>query len=193
MITNEQFEEAAKLIGVEPAALKAVQQIETGGKGGFLTNGKPQILFEGHIFWSELKKRGLDPNKFVKGNEDILYPKWDKTKYKGGLKEWDRLYKAIQIHREAALSSASWGMFQIMGFNYKTCGCLNVSSFVDKMCESEFQQLLLSVNFIKNNTKIVNALRAKDWSKFAYYYNGAGYAQNKYDTKLKAAYEKYAK
>src|SRR5690606_20329627 len=39
---------------LELAAVKAVNQIESSGKG-FLAFGKPRILFEGHVFWSELK------------------------------------------------------------------------------------------------------------------------------------------
>ena len=37
---------AAMLLNCEPAALKAVQKVETGGKGGFLPSGRPTILFE---------------------------------------------------------------------------------------------------------------------------------------------------
>nr|WP_302421955.1 N-acetylmuramidase domain-containing protein [Bacteroides intestinalis] len=29
---------------------------------------KPAILFEGHIFWSQLKKRGINPAEYVAGN-----------------------------------------------------------------------------------------------------------------------------
>ena len=32
-----------------------------------------------------------DGTKHQKGNEDILYSKWTKTYYQGGLKEYDRL------------------------------------------------------------------------------------------------------
>jgi len=53
--------------------------------------GRPVILFEGHIFWRELKKQGLDPEKYVAGNENILYPKWEKGHYYGGIREYERL------------------------------------------------------------------------------------------------------
>lgn len=135
-INDADYERAAGLLGVEVAAVKAVLEVETGNKGGFLSPGYPTILFEGHIFWNQLKERGIDPEKYRKGNEDILYPKWDKSHYKGGIKEYDRLEKARAIHREAADSSASWGLAQIMGFNYKACGCKNVSEFVGDMTET---------------------------------------------------------
>lgn len=189
-LTNNDFIEVAKTLNCEVAALKAVQQVETGGRGGFFANGKPAILFEGHIFWRELKKRGIEPQEHVKGNEDILYPKWEKGHYKGGVAEYERLEKARQINKEAADASASWGMFQIMGFNYASCGVDSVKTFVEMMEENERKQLELTAKFIKNNG-MLPALQKKDWETFARKYNGPGYAQNKYDEKLQSFYLKY--
>ena len=191
-LIDEDFTQVAELLGCEPAALKAVQQVETGGRGGFFSPGRPAILFEGHIFWTQLKKRGSNPEDYVKGNENILYPKWEKGHYKGGIGEYDRLEQARKINREAADASASWGMFQIMGFNYAACGEDSIESFVRSMCESEFKQLLLTANFIKKNSQMLQALQARDWAVFAKCYNGPAYAQNRYDVKLEAAYQKYS-
>lgn len=191
-LIDEDFTQVAELLGCEPAALKAVQQVETGGRGGFFSPGRPAILFEGHIFWTQLKKRGSNPEDYVKGNENILYPKWEKGHYKGGIGEYDRLEQARKINREAADASASWGMFQIMGFNYAACGEESIESFVRSMCESEFKQLLLTANFIKKNSQMLQALQAREWAVFAKCYNGPAYAQNRYDVKLEAAYQKYS-
>lgn len=191
-LIDEDFTQVAELLGCEPAALKAVQQVETGGRGGFFSPGRPAILFEGHIFWTQLKKRGSNPEDYVKGNENILYPKWEKGHYKGGIGEYDRLEQSRKINREAADASASWGMFQIMGFNYAACGEESIESFVRSMCESEFKQLLLTANFIKKNSQMLQALQARDWAVFAKCYNGPAYAQNRYDVKLEAAYQKYS-
>ena len=83
-LKEEDFIRAADTLQVEVATVKAVQEVETGGRGGFFASDKPAILFEGHIFWSQLKKMGLNPEDYQKGNEDILYPKWTKDHYKGG-------------------------------------------------------------------------------------------------------------
>ena len=88
--------------------------------------------------------------------------------------------------------AASWGMFQVMGFNYKTCGCKSIDEFVEKMCTSHEQQLLLSINFIKNSNLMV-PLQKRQWATFAKGYNGPGFAQNKYHIKLQAAYNNYLK
>lgn len=189
-LTDANFSDAAALLGVSEAAVKAVLEVETGNKGGFLAPGKPTILFEGHIFWSQLSKHGLDPDKLQEGNEDILYPKWTKAHYKGGMGEYERLERARLIHREAADSSASWGLAQIMGFNYAVCGCKSANEFVEAMSDNEGRQLELFVRFIKGN-KWDKFLQALDWKEFARHYNGPAYEQNQYDKRLTAAYEKY--
>mgnify|MGYP000002361233 FL=1 len=189
-LTAADYAHAAEMLGVETAAIRAVLEVETGNKGGFLAQGKPTILFEGHVFWKQLSQHGIDPARWQKGNEDILYQKWTKEHYKGGMKEYDRLERARAIHREAADSSASWGLAQIMGFNHAVCGCRSVGEFVAAMEESEGKQLELFVRFIEGN-KWDKYLRALDWKEFARHYNGPSYAQNQYDKRLAAAYEKY--
>lgn len=190
MIDENKIKEAAEGLGIEQAAIKAVLEVETGGRGGFAIEGKPTILFEGHVFWQQLKTKGIDPVKYQRGNEDILYPKWTKRYYKGGIKEYDRLAKAMLVNKEAACLSASWGLAQIMGFNYKLCGCKSIDEFVEKMSESEGKQLELFAQFLKGNHWDVY-LRNHDWKEFALHYNGPGYAQNQYDKRLAMAYEKY--
>ena len=50
-LTDQDYTEAAKVIGCEVACIKAVKEVETGSAGAFLSNNMPTILFEGHIFW----------------------------------------------------------------------------------------------------------------------------------------------
>lgn len=189
-LTENDFCLAAQLLDVETAAIKAVKEVESGRYGGFLPSGRPVILFEGHIFWRQLRNRGINPEKHRVGNEDILYPKWDSSHYKSGEAEYVRLEKARKINRDAADASASWGMFQIMGFNYAACGEKSVSGFVDMMCRSELHQLLLSARFIRSGG-MLPALQKKDWAEFARRYNGSAYAKNKYNEKLAAAYKRF--
>jgi hypothetical protein len=192
-ISESDFDRAAMLLDCEPAALKAVQRVETGGKGGFLPSGRPTILFEGHIFWQQLRTLGINPKEFASGHEDILYPKWTKAHYKGGEAEYERLLRARQINVDAANASASWGMFQIMGFNHAACGEPSVASFVASMCQSECRQLLLSVRFIRGNRSMLTTLQKKDWKTFARLYNGPAYAQNRYDEKISKTYSSFTK
>ena len=193
-LTDARIAEIARENGIHPAALLAVKLIESGTKSGFLDSGKPQILFEGHVFYKYLKAnvKSLDINKLCAQYPNIVYPKWDKSKYFGGEKEWTRLEQARKINLKYANYAASWGMFQVMGFNYKTCGCKSIDEFVEKMCTSQEQQLLLTLNFLKNSNLIV-PLQKRQWATFAKGYNGPGFAQNKYHIKLQSAYNNYLK
>ncbi|MCM1438781.1 MAG: N-acetylmuramidase family protein [Roseburia sp.] len=193
-LTDSRIAEIARQWGIPPAALLAVKLVESGTKSGFLDSGRPQILFEGHVFYKYLKAnvKSLNIPELCKKYPDIIYPKWDRSKYLGGEKEWTRLEKARQINKKYANYSASWGMFQVMGFNYKKCNCQSVDELVERMSASQEQQLMLTLEFLKN-TNLIEPLRKKQWATFARGYNGAGYAQNRYHIKLQNAYANYVK
>lgn len=187
----------ATTYSLELAAVKAVNEIESNGKG-FLADGRPKILFEGHVFWKELKKRNIDPNSLLNNNsKDVLYSKWTKKYYLGGIHEYTRLEKAASLGpapgiHEAAYCSASWGAFQIMGYHFESLGYKNINEFVVKMNEHEREHLIAFGKFLEINHLIIH-LKNKDWAKFANGYNGASYQANKYDKKLETAYKKYNK
>lgn len=191
-LTNEMIKDLANRLGIEPALLKAVQLVEAAGRDGFLADGRPQILFEGHIMYREFHKKfpDRDLDYLCKRFSTVFYPKWDKSKYFGGLGEYKRLKLAKEIDEECALKATSWGMFQIMGFNHNLCGCKDVFDFVHKMSESHEKQLELMYYFM-NNSGCLKELKEKDWAGFAKKYNGPGYAQNAYDQKLRNAYENF--
>ncbi len=184
-ITEDDYNKAAKSLDCEVAVIKAVAEVETSGDP-FLISGKPKILFEAHIF---SRNTG---NKYDTTKTNISSRSWNRALYKGGEKEYDRLKEAMELDRLAALKSASWGRFQIMGFNHKASGFTDVESFVKAMFKSEAEHLNAFVSFIKSN-KLDNSLKNKDWASFAKGYNGSSYKENKYDTKLKTAYEKFSK
>lgn len=190
-ITEQQYKKVASSLGCEVASIKAVEKVESSGNG-FLKDGRPKILFEGHIFWKQLLAMGKNPTALRKGNEDILYPTWNidvvRPLYK--LDQYQRLEKAKKIDETAALKSASWGAFQIMGFNHKVCGFATVQKFVQAQ-QDEFEQLSAFANYLLNTHLSVN-LKHKDWKGFARGYNGPDYWKNKYDVKLKAAYQMFA-
>ena len=113
---------------------------------------------------------------------------WEKGHYKGVVHEYALLERSRKIHIEAADSSTSWGMFQIMGSKYAAYGEPDVESFVQNMCESEYKQLLLFANFIKNNPRMLVALQTKSVVTFSKYYNGPDFTINRYGERLMEAY-----
>lgn len=185
----------ADQFGLELATVKAVNEVESGGSG-FLFNGEPKILFEGHVFWRELEKLGHDPASLAEGREDILYEKWTKAHYRAGQKEYERLERAAALgpeaegFREAAQRSCSWGAFQIMGFNHALCGFDSVTDFVERMRLNEGEHLQAFGRFLQAR-KLIKPLREKDWETFARGYNGEGYRKNAYHHKMERAYRKY--
>lgn len=184
-ISEEEFKMAADLIGCEVAVIKAVAKIESNGSG-FNTDGTPKTLFEGHWFHKLTSGKYSNDPKY----QSISYQKWTRKWYGNQTVEKQRLDLAGTLDRDAALQAASWGAFQIMGFNYKLCGFKTVQEFINAMYKGEGTQLLAFIGFVKSK-KLDDELRDKDWAKFAYYYNGSGYAINKYDEKMEAAYIKF--
>ena len=183
-LTERDFVKAAFILECEIAAIKAVCEVEA-PNGGFAKSGNPTILFEGHIFHRYSKGR------FTEKHPTLSYPKWTRAHYaKTQDGEWVRLQAAMRLDETAALMSASWGKFQIMGFNFALCGYKSVEEFVEAMQESEAKQLDAFVQYILA-TGLQDELQARDWPKFARYYNGPEYKKNRYDTKLAKAFTKY--
>ncbi|CAA0152172.1 N-acetylmuramidase family protein [Tenacibaculum maritimum] len=182
-LNESDFIDAAKQLNVSVAVIKAVCEVEA-PRGGFLRYGQPVILFERHKFHQ------FTEGIYSKTNSDISNPR--PGGYLGYSQEHLRLQKATKLNREAGLKSASWGRFQIMGFNYKLCGFTSLQKFINAMYRSEKSQLDAFVNFIKS-VKLQDELQKLDWHGFARAYNGKNYYKNKYAKRLKKAYKKYEK
>lgn len=190
MITEQQYKQIADDLGIEVAVIKAVEKVESRGEA-FLSSGEPKILFEPHVFWRELERKGINPNDYLPAYSSILNSKWKAIPYGKVSQQHGKLQKAVEIDRESALKSCSWGKFQIMGFNYKLCGYSSVQDFINAMYKDEYNHLLAFVNFIKS-AGLVKYLKTKNWAKFAEGYNGKSYKVHKYDIKLENAYNSFS-
>ena len=155
---------AARALGVDVATVQTVLTVETGNAGGFLADGRPRILLEAHLF-SRATARTTS----------------------GSRSDQARLEEAAALDRAAALSSASWGLPQILGSNHTACGFADAEAFVAAMSETEGRQLDAFVAFIIHEGW-APLLRARSWAAFARRYNGPGFAANAYDQKLAAVY-----
>lgn len=191
-LSQSDYQAAADALGVDVATIMAVTEVEA-RKAGFYPEGEPIVLFERHKFYKFLAEhRGAD----VAQNTFATHPNLCNPKaggYVGGRAEWFRLQSACAIDRECALLSASYGLFQIMGFNYPYCGFESVDDFGKAISTSEGAQLQAFVAFVshRENTGMLSSLRKHDWAGFARLYNGVNYAQNDYDSKLSSAYRRY--
>lgn len=195
-LTDADFIAAAKTLRCDVSAIRAVAEIES-PKGGFLYDDhagewRPTVLFERHVMYRRYKdKYGYDKAiAMVNQCPDIINTK--SGGYIGGESEHRRIEKARKIDKNIGLESASWGMFQIMGYHWKALGFASVVDFVMAMSASEAKQLEIFVKFIQANRTLLNAIRAKDFDLFALTYNGTGYRKNNYHVKMARANNKYA-
>lgn len=181
-LTEADYKDAGQSLGCDEAAVKAVAAVESSGDG-FLPNGQPKILFEAKIF------SGQTAGKYDRLFPDISSPKFDRSLYRGGGQEYHRLRKAMLLDKTSALSSASWGKFQILGINCKLAGHQDLNSFIGAMHRSERAQLDAFCAFVRSR-KLVTALQTHDWAAFAFGYNGRGYAEKHYDRRIKEEFDK---
>lgn len=178
-LAAEEFEAAVDELKADAAAVWAILQVES-GKAGYLADRRPQILFERAIF-----------HKQTKGAYDGAHPgvsagSWGG--YTGGAAEYGRLGEAYALDANAALESASWGIAQIMGFNFAAAGFGSVSEFVRAMCASEGAQMRAFVRFLAS-TGVAAALAAHDWERAARLYNGPAQVAD-YSGRLSSNYDK---
>ncbi len=85
--------------------------------------------------------------------------------------------------------SASWGKFQLMGYNYALAGYYSLQDFVSAMYKSEGEHLLAFVHYLQS-LSLDEDLRNKNWEAFAYKCKNAS-DRDAYAAKLKAAYLKH--
>lgn len=181
--TPAAIDRAARRLGVDVATVKAVASVESSGNG-FLPDGRPKILFERHVF------ARLTAHRFDRDHPDLSHT--EPGGYQGGAAEYGRLYRALQLDGDAAPQAASWGAFQVMGYNFEACGERSFNGFLLAMHHGADAHLDLFVAFVLGQG-LAQHLRARNWAAFARGYNGPGYARNDYDTRLAQAYAREAR
>ena len=178
-LTDADFENAAASLDCEVNVIKAVALTETKGSP-WEKLGRPIILFERHKF------RKHTGGVYNRSHPDISGPQ---SEYGLPREQYAKLKRAATLDEEAALKSASWGAFQILGENHVACGFATVGDFVTAMMRQEADHLAAFVRFIQANSGMHKALKAKRWATFASLYNGPDYAANAYDTKMQTQYD----
>lgn len=185
-LTDGDFARIASGFNIEEALVRAVNEVEANGKG-FQTSGAVTALYEPH--WAYKQSSGSVRAALVKAG--IAYPKWGQKPYPKS--PYPNIDMCAKIGgEELAALSTSWGLGQLMGFNHDDAGFSTAVSMVKSFAESEANQLIGMMHFIEANPAMMKALTEKNWAEFARRYNGAGYAKNKYDTKLAASYKKWS-
>jgi len=188
-ITDKDVSALATRLGVHPADLEAIAEVESNGFGWF-KDGRIKILFEKHWFYKLLS--GAQRDRAVR--EGLARKNWISPS-NGGYKDQSNadaryrlLTKAMAINEEMALQSISMGRFQIMGFNYALCGFISAKQMWTKFLHSEVYQLEAFANFLTKKN-LIAAVKNRDFDTVEEVYNGGG-LNGAYARKMKTASDK---
>lgn len=179
-LTRADFEQVASHLGCEWEAVAAVAKVESGRLGGFGSDDRPIILYERHLFSRSTNHQYDATHPNISNPSAGGYPPTQAER-------WAQMAEAYALDPEAALKSASYGRFQVLGRNFTDLGMANAHAYVSKLAKSEKDQLEAFEGFIKANN-LKDELQRKDWAGFARGYNGPNFAVNKYDEKMATAY-----
>ncbi len=192
MLTKETIQDIAAVardFKLEPAALLAVAEVESGGQVYAVVDYKPEplIRFEGHYF-----DRRLAPEKQLRARaEKLASPiagKIPNPRTQAG--RWRLLQRAAAIDRKAAYESVSWGLGQVMGAHWAWLGFDSVDALVDEARSGADGQARLMARYIEK-AGLAAALTARNWNAFARGYNGPDYRRYRYHTRIATAYQGY--
>lgn len=169
---------------IDPPALLAIIEVETGGRGFDLATGKIIIQFEPS--WFRKKEPYAPTGAWSVNNVDIQR------------KEWEAFNSAFKINPTAAMESTSVGLGQIMGFHWKRLGYGSVGEMWDHAKTGVEGQLDQIIKFLTSDSRLRASIERKDWHTVASIYNGAGYkalakkiGREPYNISLADAYKRY--
>jgi hypothetical protein len=172
---------------IEPGVAVAVIATESSGNG--FQNGRLIIRFENHYFWRLWGKD--NPDKFRRHFRFNEAEPWKEHQFCPAQNaawqnfhgtqnsEWAVFTKARSFNDDAAKSSISMGLPQIMGANYKLIGYESASAMFTSFSKDERNQILGLFDFIQGPETVsrqVLALQNQDFVAFAEQYNGPGQA-----------------
>jgi hypothetical protein len=182
---RDAFAIVAHALGVTPAHIAAVIEVEAAGRA-FDARGRLTVLFEPHLFWRHL---GPTPARRQAEAAGLAHPTWRRDYPKDS---YPRLLAAMEIDRDAALRSASYGAPQILGQHAEALGYGSAENMVRAFTTGMDEQLVALARFIVVNN-LLRPLQRGDWAGFARGYNGPSYAANRYHTKLESAFQRWRK
>lgn len=182
MFTTEvrnEIETDASRIGVEPAALLAIAEVEAAGRAYATVNGRkePLIRFEGHYF----DRRLPAAKRSAARDAGLADPKSGAVKNPASqAARWAMLARASAIDHKAAHESVSWGLGQVMGAHWEWLGYPGIDELVAEARSGVGGQISLMARYI-DRAGLAAAIRRRDWAAFARGYNGPGYKRHGYD------------
>lgn len=173
------WHEAADMLGCDMQSIRAVFEVEAGGKF-YASSGALIRRFEPHHFtnthWSQI---GFSTGGKAPWRASLAISKRERA----------RMFDAAEtIDAEACYDATSWGAPQVMGFNAELAGHNSAIDMVKAFEASADNQVMAFASFVIN-AGLDGAIRSHDWYAFASGYNGSGKAAD-YASKIESAYRR---
>ena len=181
-LSQADFQSAAARLGCDPAALRAVWEVEASGRcfdasGGVLRRFEPHHV--PRALWSAM---GFAPR--------AGQAPWRASLALSPSARAQMFSTAAQLDMDAALSASSWGGPQIMGFNHGAAGSASAQDMVAVMASGAPAHLDAFAALV-TAWGLDAALRAHDWLSFARRYNGSGQPEV-YAARIEAAFRRHS-
>ena len=187
----KEIEAVAAAQNIEAAALKAVIEVESGGRAMSKVDGRdmPLILYEFHVFY---RYTGLtDAQRSEAVSRKLAARRWGDLPYaKSQSARYNQLARAAKINEQAAYAACSWGVGQVLGENAEWLGYGTPKALAEKAMEGVAGQIEVMLAFVRK-AGLMDELQARDWRGFARRYNGPGQVDF-YSTRMAAAYKRHA-
>jgi hypothetical protein len=184
-LTAADLQRAADDLAAPVAIIRAVRKVEA-PRGAFDANGRPSILFERHKFSEH------SGGRFDSTAPSLSGPPYGPGGYGSFAGQYGKMVQACALDPDAALQSCSWGAFQVLGENAQGMGYGSAFDMAEALTASEAAHLDCFVRFVrmKRLEDDLRACRPGDADScipFVRGYNGTGFRQFDYHTKLARA------
>jgi len=180
---KKEIDSIASTYDINPALILAVIFTESSGRGFY--KGNLLIRFEVHHFykwWGKNNTTIYDRHFKVTGTRPWTGHKYRvststndwKNVHASQYNEMEALLLAAKFDEQAAYSSISMGLPQILGSNCALVGYSDPKSMFDDFNEGEDLQIKAMFKFISSQPNMAKALKAENHIEFARWYNGKG-------------------
>ena len=154
---------AADALGVEPAVIQAIEAVESGGRAA-------AVRFEPHLWHRKWNEYGLteaqrDQMPFTR-NDEVPFSRVNSETNETAFN------KAMTINGALAMYSTSFGLYQVMGYNFPNFRSNPAGEVARFRADPEGVSYELLIKWFKGNSKALEAARNKDWAELARRYNG---------------------
>lgn len=139
--------------GISTRSALAVFSVES-GRAYDPATGLIIIRYEPHVF----RRRSGHDIRWKRGGQQ---------------QEWTNLERAYEVNKEAALASCSYGLPQLMGFNWEVTDHPNQREMVLAFQRSCEEQVAGFFGFVRANN-LLRFIERSDWRAFTRRYNGPG-------------------